>query len=661
MTRTQHLKKSLTQIGKLAIVVAFPFFAQPAPVSSTPALPLRQVVAISQEDRFPAADQNRGTFAEYYSTPLNKLLLQWRIVHKHLLRQYGRNVAVGLVDITGINFKRTARYFSEPFKVYGNGQEKQLVLVVAENDPHAAHSEEKILLDRLALNGIDPYNHNRLLVVASDREPCQECASMLPKDTRVEWSIPREVKQGKALKLEVEIESKQGEATKELLKDFNLDSEAKLAKVDLLASPLNISGLKDYAVKRLEQAAPFSLFHKPSTLGERASQTGALPKLLSGSKGSQSAESTSGGIDFSTLELRYIAEDSGLFNKSGLKYAFNAVPAPNDKNINAGRTAAVQASDSFFVWLALSPDKFWVNLNPDEPDRIIDPQLGTTDAGRILLQADLQMKKTVARLIHPDTALGKQFWQQLGKKGSLNCFSFRQWIVPAPASIREEEEGIYIQNAPLDVKMQSQYFKSKGLSGFTASCPSSDPSTEAHNESVFRNLILPRIVQAVNTAPEYAELRRVYRSRVAAEWYRQRSQTHKTTYQELVNDNDVSSWPANPSWSPRQVFDQYVNSYKKGEFHVAHKWQKGNFIYSRFYIYGGVDFTRVFFNNLNSTNFQQKWGDLPQVVETSMKSPVADQHGKIWLGGSSTRSDNGFWKSVWFYFIPGTSRSSSLY
>lgn len=72
-----------------------------------------------------------------------------------------------------------------------------------------------------------------------------------------------------------------------------------------------------------------------------------------------------------------------------------------DQHLEAGRTAAVQASDAFFVWLSLSPDKFWVNLNPEEPDRIIDAQLGTTDVGRILLQADLQCGYTSLSLAAP--------------------------------------------------------------------------------------------------------------------------------------------------------------------------------------------------------------------------------------------------------------------
>jgi hypothetical protein len=395
------------------------------------------------------------------------------------------------------------------------------------------------------------------------------------------------------------------------------------------------------------------LFAKPGTSTEVNSPKGVLPELLSSSGGSEFAKSAPGGIDFSTLELNYIAEDLGLFADRGLKYAFNGVPTAGNKNLKAGRVAAAQASDAFFVWLSLSPDKFWVNLNPNEPDRIIDSQFGTTDAGRILLQADLRMKKTVAQLIHPDTSLGKQFWEQLDWRNSQACVSFRQWIVPAPATVREDGDGIYIADAPLNVKLESQYLQSKGIPDVLASCATVDRGTLVRNESIFRKLILPRVEQAVNKAPEYADLRRVYRSRVAAEWYRQRSASKATAYREMVNHNDVSSWPARQDWSSREVFNQYVDSYKKGEFRVTHKWQEGNMIYTYLYVFGGVDFTKVLFNKLSSTDFQKKWGNLQQVVDKSMKSPVADQNGKIWLGGT-TITGRAIWKSLWLYVGLGT-------
>ena len=88
-----------------------------------------------------------------------------------------------------------------------------------------------------------------------------------------------------------------------------------------------------------------------------------------------------GGIDFSTLELQYIGNP---VKGRGLDYSFKADYAKDpDNNPGWGGKAKLQlASDAMFTWLALTPDKFWVNLNPDQPDKIMDKTFGKTDAGR---------------------------------------------------------------------------------------------------------------------------------------------------------------------------------------------------------------------------------------------------------------------------------------
>src|SRR5690606_39002000 len=119
-----------------------------------------------------------------------------------------------------------------------------------------------------------------------------------------------------------------------------------------------------------------------------------------------------------------------------------------------GVRSAMQASDAFFVWLSLPPSTFWVNLNPDEPNRVIDKALGRTEVGRILLEADRRLKQTDSRLVNPHTRLGARFWnhQRPAPDGSY-CFTYRLWIVPGPAKVRETEDAIYIVDAPLKVNM----------------------------------------------------------------------------------------------------------------------------------------------------------------------------------------------------------------
>lgn len=351
-----------------------------------------------------------------------------------------------------------------------------------------------------------------------------------------------------------------------------------------------------------------------------ADEAGMLPEQL-------------GGVDFSTLELRYIADtyDGGV--GTGVEYAYQVDPDEGAEVSYGGRQAAQLAADSFFTWLALPPRSFTVNLNPDEPNRIIDAELGKTDAGRVLLEADLQMKKTVAKLIHPDTARGRVFWSNL--RGETRCISMRQWIVPKPAVVREDGNRLFILDAPLEVKMETEYFQATGAAS-SADCATQADSDTRYNEQVYRERILPLLEKAVNEDPEYADLRRVYASRVAAEWYRQRSDTKTTAYGDLIDSGDVSAWSARTAWSPREVFDRYVKSYKNGEFRVERRTRRGNTIYTNLYVYGGVDLTRIPKRLLSAAELTSTRPALAAAVDESLYTPAAEEDGATWLGGRTT-------------------------
>lgn len=339
-----------------------------------------------------------------------------------------------------------------------------------------------------------------------------------------------------------------------------------------------------------------------------------------------------GGIDFSSMELRYLSDPG---DGSGLQYSFSAdfKPLKGDARTATGRAALSQSSDAFFVWLSLAPQNFWVNLNPDEPERIVDDRLGRTDAGRVLLEADLRMKKTVGELIHPHSKLGRKFWNRV--RG--DCMSFRNWILPAPASVHRDGDKLYILDAPLDVKMETQYLKDNGASS-ARSCPEQDKSTEDHNEALFRDLILPRLKKAINTAPEYADLRRVYLARVAAEWYRELSRTKDTTYGDLIDSGDIDTWRSTGDWRPTDTFDRYVDSYTKGEFKVTDRTTRGDTTYVRSYVYGGVDLTRIPLKTVTDDRFTSDFAGLPQSVDRSLNAPSAAAGDKtVWLGSPTPR------------------------
>ena len=101
---------------------------------------------------------------------------------------------------------------------------------------------------------------------------------------------------------------------------------------------------------------------------------------------------------------------------------------------------ALETSTAYCVFKHLPREAFWVNLNPNEPDRVMDARMARTESGRLLLESDLWLKKTAAIYLHPDHALGSAFWKRVygqvgrGRDGRL-CYSLRQWIVPGAIQI----------------------------------------------------------------------------------------------------------------------------------------------------------------------------------------------------------------------------------
>ena len=120
--------------------------------------------------------------------------------------------------------------------------------------------------------------------------------------------------------------------------------------------------------------------------------------------------------------------------------------------------------------------------------------------------------------------------------------------MPEPASVREDDDELYILDAPLTVKMESEEIVDPPSA---AGCPQRAAGRRGRaRRSCSERLILPQVIEAVNTAPEYAALRRVYLARVAAEWFRARSGEHPTAVSRIADSGDVEPWPRAPAVEP---------------------------------------------------------------------------------------------------------------
>lgn len=350
-----------------------------------------------------------------------------------------------------------------------------------------------------------------------------------------------------------------------------------------------------------------------------------------------------GGIDWTSLELHYVSENPG--NKD-FEYAFTAGELVDDGEAEPsfdGEAPLDLSSDALFTWLALDPSQFWVNLNPDTPETIIDEQFATTDAGRVLLEADLEFKRTIADYMNPETDTGRTFWDSVERtEDGLICHGwYRFWVEPKPATVREDGDQLYILDAPLRAQIEPTEVDWE--------LPGDDPCADADEDLVERNTrfladtFAPLLEEAVNTAPEYADLRRVYTARVAAEWLKERDAERPGAFHDVIGSGDVTDWPARTVWNPQDVFDAYLERLQTPLY--RYEWIHGDMEYW-IEVTGGIEFPDAPRDPMPAQQFEREHPTLPKTVRSAaheaVSVPVAAQTGDA-IGTRSEHAESMAW------------------
>ncbi|MFF3299037.1 LPXTG cell wall anchor domain-containing protein [Streptomyces sp. NPDC002908] len=343
-----------------------------------------------------------------------------------------------------------------------------------------------------------------------------------------------------------------------------------------------------------------------------------------------------GGIDFSTLELNYVGSP---VKGKGLDYSFQADYAKDPENNPGwgGKAKLRLASDAMFTWLALTPDKFWVNLNPDQPDKIMDKTFGKTDAGRVLLEADLEMKHDYAKDMDPRQGIGKQYWDAMNAANIPCGHQIRLWIVPKTAQVRVEDDGIYILDAPLKVNSEPQSVEHPSPNG---ACTLTEAQIRT-SQRLVEQYVIPDVEQKVNSGAAYADLRRVYSSRVAAEYIRDQDKDRATDFRPLIDSDDVARWPLSTehaSWTPKQTWDAYMKSYTQGDYSYPCNIAGEN----KTCVMGGVDFSKSPKRNIPRVRFDLEHPRLDKDTKTSVKAETAYRDsGTALIGGNGSGQTGG--------------------
>jgi hypothetical protein len=230
-----------------------------------------------------------------------------------------------------------------------------------------------------------------------------------------------------------------------------------------------------------------------------------------------------------------------------------------------------------------------VNLRPGKPYSVIDGEFSRTDFGKVLLAADLRLKKDTSELTNPRSAKGKEYWDRLYRKAEELGIaeqvpsSNRVWIVPGEVAVSEGAGGVAILKSNLRVRLEPD----GGYSG--------DQRLDELRQfaaQLMQELIVPSLEKKINEHYAYWELRQAFRMMVLARWYKR-----VTGQAELPREN-LLALDSDYACGADDIYSDYLDSLKKGEYSVTET-QRNKFslflqLVTRSYVSGGVDWREDF-------------------------------------------------------------------
>ena len=282
-----------------------------------------------------------------------------------------------------------------------------------------------------------------------------------------------------------------------------------------------------------------------------------------------------------------------------IKFLIKGRKSGNFEPILDQRKAVQKTLEYFFIGLAMNEDSFWVNLNPYKSDRIIDPRLGDTDLGRIMLNADLRLKEDVTTLINPQLSeTGREFWQRLYAKAQelgLNEIPVitKVCIVPAEVTAYETGNQFSIIKSTLRVRLEDP-------GSFSNKEDKRHQELEKFSYSLMEELILPELNKKVNESYGYADLREVYNALILARWYKENLSYSNDPLLRSVNLGVLKEAADDYSSSTEEIYQDYLKSFKGGEYSFSENDSFGAGVSIKHYFSGGVDFKNIRIVRINS-------------------------------------------------------------
>ena len=278
----------------------------------------------------------------------------------------------------------------------------------------------------------------------------------------------------------------------------------------------------------------------------------------------------------------------------------------------------------FLAGLTIPEGDLWVNLSPYEKNRMVPEALGQTDLGRDLLAQDYILKQLTASLIYPEKDLGKGFWKRVYAKAQqqfgttnipVNTFN-KVWILPDQAQVYENVNAAYVTKSTLKVMLDEDY------TALQKHMPVHN-STDSIGSQIVREIVIPEITKEVNTGKNFAPLRQIYQALILAKWYKETIQNGllDAVY---TNKNKVAGVNLNDLTVKEQIYNRYLQAYKKGAFNYIKEDQTPDGqVVPRKYFSGGTffgDYAMTHDGNLSDVHADGAMEMIQMVLDKAMKT-----------------------------------------
>ncbi len=247
----------------------------------------------------------------------------------------------------------------------------------------------------------------------------------------------------------------------------------------------------------------------------------------------------------------------------------------------------------FLVALTTPAENLWVNLSPNERDRIVADGLSRTAMGRDLLAQDYLLKQLTASLLSPEEETGAEYWQRLFKNvdpavaSQISSETINKiWIVPESASVYVNDGHAVITDSRLKVMLEADYLAMETHAGETKS----SAAVNEVNLQLIRDIVLPVIEDEVNNGETFANLRQVYSAIILSAWFKRnlRANILNQVYADQSRTDGVES---NDPAVNEHIYDQYMKALKKGVYNQVREDfdEITKTTVPRHYFSGGVD------------------------------------------------------------------------